>query len=59
MSDVLRLCPVVKSAVLCCAVLCCAVLQDFQVFGYARSKMSDEQFREMIASTLTCRIDAR
>lgn len=33
--------------------------QDFQVFGYARSKMTDAEFREMIANTLTCRIDAR
>ncbi|GFH11283.1 glucose-6-phosphate 1-dehydrogenase, partial [Haematococcus lacustris] len=31
---------------------------DFQVFGYARSKMSDAEFRDLIASTLTCRIDA-
>lgn len=33
--------------------------QDFQVFGYARSKMSDGEFRELIESTLTCRINAR
>ena len=33
--------------------------QNFQVFGYARSKMTDEEFRELIASSLTCRIDAR
>ena len=32
---------------------------DFQVFGYARSKMTDAEFRELIARTLTCRIDAR
>jgi glucose-6-phosphate 1-dehydrogenase len=32
---------------------------DFQIFGYARSKMTDEDFRELINSTLTCRIDAR
>lgn len=32
---------------------------DFQVFGYARSKMTDAEFRELIESTLTCRIDAR
>lgn len=31
----------------------------FQIFGYARSKMTDEQFREMISATLSCRIDAR
>ncbi|KAF8072377.1 G6PD2 [Scenedesmus sp. PABB004] len=33
--------------------------QDFQVFGYARSKMSDAEFRELIAGTLTCRVNAR
>jgi len=33
--------------------------QDFQVFGYARSKMTDAEFRDVISSTLTCRIDAR
>jgi glucose-6-phosphate 1-dehydrogenase len=33
--------------------------QDFQVFGYARTKMTDAEFRNMIESTLTCRIDAR
>jgi len=32
---------------------------DFQVFGYARSKMSDAEFRSLISSTLTCRIDAK
>jgi glucose-6-phosphate 1-dehydrogenase len=39
--------------------MCAAGLQDFQVFGYARTKMTDAEFRDMIASTLTCRIDAR
>jgi hypothetical protein len=33
--------------------------QDFQIFGYARSKMTDEEFRALIASTLTCRVAAR
>jgi hypothetical protein len=28
------------------------------VFGYARSKMTDEEFRDLIMATLTCRIDA-
>lgn len=28
----------------------------FSVHGYARSKMTDEEFREMISYTLTCRI---
>jgi hypothetical protein len=32
---------------------------DFQIFGYARSKMTDAEFRDLIARTLTCRIDAR
>ncbi|XP_025793654.1 glucose-6-phosphate 1-dehydrogenase, chloroplastic-like isoform X2 [Panicum hallii] len=30
-----------------------------RVFGYARSKMSDEELRTMISRTLTCRIDKR
>ncbi|GJP48220.1 hypothetical protein CLOM_g7489, partial [Closterium sp. NIES-68] len=29
----------------------------FQIFGYARSKMDDAQLRELISTTLTCRID--
>lgn len=33
--------------------------EDFQIFGYARSSMTDEEFRNLIESTLTCRIDAR
>jgi len=33
--------------------------KDFQVFGYARTKMSDEEFKNMILNTLSCRIDAR
>ncbi|KAI3968624.1 hypothetical protein MKX01_028774 [Papaver californicum] len=33
--------------------------QHFTVFGYARSKMTDEQLRNMISATLTCRIDQR
>lgn len=33
--------------------------QEFQVFGFARSKMTDAEFRELIASTLTCRVSAR
>ena len=28
----------------------------FTVFGYARSKMTDEEFREMIGFNLTCRV---
>ncbi|OEL34822.1 Glucose-6-phosphate 1-dehydrogenase, chloroplastic [Dichanthelium oligosanthes] len=33
--------------------------EHFTVFGYARSKMSDEELRNMISMTLTCRIDKR
>uniref|UniRef100_A0A383VN43 Glucose-6-phosphate 1-dehydrogenase n=1 Tax=Tetradesmus obliquus TaxID=3088 RepID=A0A383VN43_TETOB len=33
--------------------------ENFQVFGYARSKMTDAEFRDMITSTLTCRVNAR
>uniref|UniRef100_A0ACD5X1A1 Uncharacterized protein n=1 Tax=Avena sativa TaxID=4498 RepID=A0ACD5X1A1_AVESA len=33
--------------------------KHFTVFGYARSKMSDEELRNMISMTLTCRIDQR
>ncbi|XP_020099637.1 glucose-6-phosphate 1-dehydrogenase, chloroplastic-like isoform X2 [Ananas comosus] len=29
----------------------------FTVFGYARRKLTDEELREMISKTLTCRID--
>lgn len=32
--------------------------ERFQIFGYARSKMTDEDFRNTIIETLTCRIDA-
>lgn len=34
-------------------------LQHFTVFGYARSKMTDEELRNMVSKTLTCRIDKR
>jgi hypothetical protein len=30
---------------------CHAVLQEVYVFGYARSKMTDTEFRSMIAGT--------
>ncbi|CAM6010700.1 unnamed protein product [Sphagnum balticum] len=33
--------------------------KHFTVFGYARSKMTDEELRNMISATLTCRIDQR
>lgn len=33
--------------------------KNFQVYGYARSKMTDAEFRDLISSTLTCRIDAK
>ncbi|XP_020099630.1 glucose-6-phosphate 1-dehydrogenase, chloroplastic-like isoform X1 [Ananas comosus] len=31
--------------------------EHFTVFGYARRKLTDEELREMISKTLTCRID--
>lgn len=31
--------------------------ENFTVFGYARTKMTDEELRNMISETLTCRID--
>ncbi|OAY34267.1 hypothetical protein MANES_12G007900v8 [Manihot esculenta] len=31
----------------------------FSVFGYARSKMTDAELRNMVSKTLTCRIDKR
>ncbi|CAM0873334.1 unnamed protein product [Alopecurus aequalis] len=33
--------------------------KHFTVFGYARSKMSNEELRNMISMTLTCRVDQR
>ncbi|KAK6922437.1 Glucose-6-phosphate dehydrogenase, NAD-binding [Dillenia turbinata] len=33
--------------------------EHFTVFGYARSKMTDEELRTMVSKTLTCRIDKR
>jgi hypothetical protein len=33
--------------------------QHFTIFGYARSKMTDAELREMVSRTLTCRIDQR
>lgn len=33
--------------------------QHFTVFGYARSKMTDAELRNMVSKTLTCRIDKR
>ncbi|XP_042477739.1 glucose-6-phosphate 1-dehydrogenase, chloroplastic-like [Macadamia integrifolia] len=33
--------------------------EHFTIFGYARSKMSDEELRNLISKTLTCRIDQR
>ncbi|XP_030471514.1 glucose-6-phosphate 1-dehydrogenase, chloroplastic-like [Syzygium oleosum] len=33
--------------------------KNFTVFGYARTKMTDEELRTMISRTLTCRIDKR
>ncbi|KAH1237819.1 Glucose-6-phosphate 1-dehydrogenase, chloroplastic [Glycine max] len=33
--------------------------KNFLVFGFARTKMTDEELRNMISKTLTCRIDTR
>ncbi|KAK9284458.1 hypothetical protein L1049_023631 [Liquidambar formosana] len=33
--------------------------KNFTIFGYARSIMNDEELRNMICKTLTCRIDKR
>ncbi|KAF4359313.1 glucose-6-phosphate 1-dehydrogenase, chloroplastic-like [Cannabis sativa] len=33
--------------------------KNFIVFGYARTKMSDEELRNVVSRTLTCRIDKR
>ncbi|XP_077250389.1 glucose-6-phosphate 1-dehydrogenase, chloroplastic-like [Tasmannia lanceolata] len=33
--------------------------KHFTIFGYARSKMTDAELRNMISKTLTCRIDKR
>ncbi|KAG8065739.1 hypothetical protein GUJ93_ZPchr0004g38500 [Zizania palustris] len=40
-------------------VLATEVAKHFTVFGYAHSRMSDEELRNMISLTLTCRIDQR
>lgn len=33
--------------------------ENFVVFGYARTKMNDEELRNVISQTLTCRVDKR
>ncbi|XP_010926813.1 glucose-6-phosphate 1-dehydrogenase, chloroplastic isoform X2 [Elaeis guineensis] len=33
--------------------------EHFTIFGYARSKMTDTELRNMVSKTLTCRIDKR
>lgn len=33
--------------------------EHFTIFGYARSKMTDTELRNMVSKTLTCRIDQR
>ncbi|XP_021653287.2 glucose-6-phosphate 1-dehydrogenase, chloroplastic isoform X1 [Hevea brasiliensis] len=33
--------------------------ENFTVFGFARTKLTDEELRNMISKTLTCRIDKR
>lgn len=37
----------------------CILWQHFTVYGYARSKMTDVELRNMVSKTLTCRIDKR
>jgi len=36
-----------------------ALRQNFTIMGFARSKMTQQEFRDMISLTLTCRIDQR
>lgn len=31
-------------------------MQYFTIYGYARSKMTDEEFRDLISESLTCRL---
>ena len=33
--------------------------EHFHIYGYARSKMSDTEFREYISGSLTCRLSAK
>ncbi|CAA6662914.1 unnamed protein product [Spirodela intermedia] len=33
--------------------------EHFTIFGYSRSKMTDEELRNSISGTLTCRVDSR
>ncbi|KAL2938574.1 Glucose-6-phosphate 1-dehydrogenase chloroplastic [Bienertia sinuspersici] len=33
--------------------------ENFTIFGYSRTKMNDEELRNMISATLTCRVDQR
>lgn len=33
--------------------------ENFIIFGYSRTKLSDEELRNMISTTLTCRVDKR
>ncbi|RWV91552.1 hypothetical protein GW17_00046155 [Ensete ventricosum] len=37
--------------------LYCPFLQNVGIFGYSRKDLSDEDLRNMIAATLTCRVD--
>lgn len=32
------------------------MVQYFTIYGYARSKMTDEEFRDLISESLTCRL---
>ena len=35
---------------------CLPTPQYFSIVGYSRSKMSDEEFRDLISENLTCRV---
>ena len=33
--------------------------KNFHIYGFARSNMSDDEFRDLIAASLTCRVDQK
>ena len=33
--------------------------KHFHIYGFARSNMSDDEFRDLIAASLTCRVDQK
>ena len=34
-----------------------SIMQDVAIFGYSRSELSDEEFRDLISESATCRVD--